>query len=263
MTNTINSNVNSKHYENLIVTTSPGSSSSSSSSIGSNNEIATGLGGDAAVTAPSATASITVALNNGSPVLSVATAAESPVTPSSMVATMKKVRPKTASPTRHGPQQCQVRPMLFPSTFVCLFTWGYGLCSHLPHKTHTSTHPLGEQDFPNDKGDADKERSTTTVCTLSESQAIQFRGIVACHARGSTPDCWHSPQRVTMMECGNLISHSSHKGPGDRSMFGFYGQSLTEWKSLFFGEARQMRWNFKIQVQRSLARPTYLPNGPL
>lgn len=25
-----------------------------------------------------------------------------------MVVTMKKVRPKTASPTRHGPQQCQV-----------------------------------------------------------------------------------------------------------------------------------------------------------
>lgn len=125
-----------------------------------------------------------------------------------------------------------------------------------PQNTHTSTHPLGEQDFPNDKSDADKERSTTTVCTLSESQAIQFRGIVAYHARGSIPDCWHSSQRVTMMECGNLISHSSHKGPGDRSMFGFYGQSLTEWKSLFFGEARQMRWNFKIQVQRSFARPT-------
>lgn len=102
MTNTINSNANSKQSADLIVSTTGHESSSSHRSSSSNNGSVRGIGSGGT---PTNSTSFTVALINDSPVLP--GAEDSPPNPS-MVATMKKVRPKTASPTRHGPQQCQV-----------------------------------------------------------------------------------------------------------------------------------------------------------
>lgn len=124
MTNTIKSSVNNQESANLIVHTAAatagptaiaGHADTATTSKSSNNRVAMEVGSaseGAVVERANSTAasSIAVTLINV-PVDS--TSSATPVT-STGGTTMKKARSKTASPTRQGPQQCQVIYSAFP-----------------------------------------------------------------------------------------------------------------------------------------------------